>query len=107
MMMAFVLELNLLASSSGSRNQSALVTFSFPDFYNTDQENFMALEVKKAHQLSEWTYKAQRYQHRLGPRHPNHRHIAVKERLDDDDLQRCLYFFYICEHVYEFLYESL
>lgn len=32
MMMAFVLELNLLASSSGSRTQSALVTELFPDF---------------------------------------------------------------------------
>lgn len=32
MMMAFVLELNLPASSSGSRNQSALVIVFFPDF---------------------------------------------------------------------------
>lgn len=32
MMMAFVLELNLLASSSGSRTQSALVLELFPDF---------------------------------------------------------------------------
>lgn len=32
MMMAFVLELNLLASSSWSRTQSALVTELFPDF---------------------------------------------------------------------------
>lgn len=32
MMIAFVLELNLLASSSGSRTQSALVTEFFPDF---------------------------------------------------------------------------
>lgn len=31
MMMAFVLELNLLVSSSGSRTQSALVTELFPD----------------------------------------------------------------------------
>lgn len=39
MMMAFVLELNLLESSSGSRNQSALVFVFFPYFYNIDQEN--------------------------------------------------------------------
>ncbi|TNN72804.1 hypothetical protein EYF80_016915 [Liparis tanakae] len=32
MMMALVLELNLLESSSGSRNQSALVPVFFPDF---------------------------------------------------------------------------
>lgn len=32
MIMAFVLELNLLASSSGSRTQSALVLELFPDF---------------------------------------------------------------------------
>lgn len=90
-MMAFVLEVNLLASSSGSRNQSPLVTSPapFPAFCKLTRavNHFYALQN---HQISTEgeTYAAQRYQDGLGPGHSDHGHVAVEEWLDDDDLQR-------------------
>lgn len=98
MMIAFVFELNLLASSSWSSIQSALVMFAvLPDFCAWKEQS-QRLSIQRLLLVVEsvWkgcggslmseTYQSEGYQYWLSSSHSYHGYIAVKKRLNDDDL---------------------